>query len=188
MDNMPSADILGASGEESPRPHFDTAFRRATALDHHASALRGAAKLFDALASQAVQQREDGYRTADVVNALERETHHLHAEIAALRDMIAERDNTVFEREQALKAKTAEAALLEIKSDNLQAVRDAQDTGLKQQDEQIANLRKQVEDLTAALDTERRGRAAAEAVIEDIRKRQAAARKAGKTKAAKKAA
>lgn len=194
MDNLPAADIIGASlgrnAADASAPHCPLA----SAADRHTNrlfdenvALEGLVTALTALRNSGRASHADALTHAHAIRRLEVEGHRRAAQIMLLQDERHDLITTVAERDADLKTANDKIAQLETTRDNLQAVRDAQNTGLKQQDEQLAALREELAHRTAERDAMRKGRAAAEAVIEDIRKRQAAARKASKS-AAKKAA
>ena len=200
------ADIIGATaspsrrgrqeGKSAPTPKADAADAFARRLEHENTALDGLVTLAIGLRNSGRASSQDAQDHVAALHTLEQELAALRWDLRdqclsndGLRSMLADRDD-------ALRVEADKIRLLEVERDNLKAAREAQDKALRQQDTDIAELRARVAELVRERDKAAATYHAAEtlaatrteslnavtAELDDVRKRQAAARKAGKNR------
>ena len=200
------ADIIGATaspsrrgrqeGKSAPTPKADAAYAFARRLEHENTALDGLVTLAIGLRNSGRASSQDAQDHVAALHTLEQELAALRWDLRdqclsndGLRSMLADRDD-------ALRVGAEKCRLLEVERDNLKAAREAQDKALHQQDTDLAELRARA----AELERERDKAAAAQhalvattatrmeslnavtAELDGVRKRQEAARKAGKNR------
>ena len=190
-------------GKSAPTPKADAADAFARRLEHENTALDGLVTLAIGLRNSGRASSQDAQDHVAALHTLEQELAALRWDLRdqclsndGLRSMLADRDD-------ALRVEADKIRLLEVERDNLKAAREAQDKALRQQDTNLAQLRadltRTLADLRTATEAATANAAAANAAkasaedlaeqlkarvaeIADIRKRQQAARKAGKNR------